>query len=124
MIGNKYEVEQFLEEDTIYNCKEIKESRSQAQNRLYHQWVGNLAKVFKDQWTFITPNDLHECLRDTLLEGQEKINILTWEVRQVKKSTVKLTKKEFTQYIKDIEHYLWQARGVSHPLPTDMGYSQ
>jgi hypothetical protein len=46
-------------------------------------------------------------------------NPLTWKRIVRRKSTTKLSKKEFTQYIKDIEMYLYREYELSVMLPTD-----
>jgi hypothetical protein len=61
-------------------------------------------------------------LRDKLIKWVYKTCKITWKRRVKRKSTSELNKKEFSQYLKDIENYLWQNYEISHPLPTDLYY--
>jgi len=112
-----------IDPSQIIKLEEVKETRSKAQNRLYHKWIWDLTKVFADKWIFITPDDLHEWLRDKLIKGWYKKNQITWRRITIEKSTTKLKKWEFSKYLKDIENYLWQTFEVSYPLPTDLHYN-
>ena len=80
--------------------------------------------MFDDKWVFITPEDLHEWMRDKLIKGTYEINQITWRRLVRRKSTSKLKRKEFSVYLQDIEKYLWQTYEVSHPLPTDLQYNE
>lgn len=126
MIDKRQETIDWLHKqpDGIYKCQEIKESRSQAQNRLYHQWLRDIVWQFEERGDIIPKDDLHEWLRDKLIESEYYTNTLTWEEKVKDKSTTKLNKKQFNKYIEDIERYLWQNFQVSHPLPTDMWYTK
>lgn len=106
-----------------YELKEKSETRSQAQNRLYHKWITDLVSVFDNKGIFITHDDLHEWLRDKLIKWTYEINPITKRRLVVRKSTAELKKEEFSQYLKDVENYLWQTFEVSHPLPTDIWYN-
>lgn len=108
----------------VIKLEEIKETRSEAQNRLYHKWIWDLTWVFADKWIFITPDDLHEWLRDKLIQWWYKKSPLTWRRITKQKTTTNLNKKEFSKYLEDCEKYLWQTFEVSHPLPTDIAYNQ
>lgn len=108
----------------IIKLEEIKETRSWAQNRLYHKWITDLCNVFDDRWIFITHDDLHDWLRDKLIKWTYKTCKITWKRRVERKSSSKLKRKEFSQYLKDIENYLRQTYEISHPLPTDLEYNE
>jgi len=128
MINTKHSLLNYwnkIEENQIVELKEIKETRSQAQNRLYHKWLSDLRGENGLEWKgiFITADDLHTGLRDKLIKWTYETNPLTWRRITKRKSTKKLTKREFSEYLKDIEKYLWQQFRVSHPMPTDLWYN-
>jgi len=126
MIWTKNELEKEWDKiSTTQTIKleEIKETRSQSQNRLYHKWLTDLRWELDDKWIFITAKDLHNGLRDKLIKWTYETNALTWKRLVKRKSTTELTKKEFSQYLKDIEKYLRQTFEVTHPLPTDLFYN-
>jgi len=127
MIWTKQQLQEYrnkIEDTQICKLEEIKENRSQAQNRLYHKWLSDLNWELDNKWIFITTNDLHEGLRDKLIKWTYKTNTLTWRRLVERKSTTKLTKKEFSQYLKDIEKYLRQTFEITHPMPTDLFYNK
>jgi len=127
MIWTKQQLQEYwnkIEHTQICKLEEIKENRSQAQNRLYHKWLSDLNWELDNKWIFITTNDLHEGLRDKLIKWTYKTNTLTWRRLVERKSTTKLTKKEFSQYLKDIEKYLRQTFEITHPMPTDLFYNK
>ena len=98
--------------DWNYEIIEIKENRSLAQNNLYFWYLNNIKKAFDDI-------GVYEGLRDKLIPWKYKKNCITWKRLVKRKSTTKLTKKEFSNYIKDIEKYLYQTYEITAPLPTD-----
>ena len=120
--SSKQIIDEIQWKDWIFKCEEIKETRSQNQNRMYWKWLNNLVKCFDDKGIFITSEDLHDWLRDKLIEWKHKKNTFTWELKIVRKTTTQLNKKEFSKYIQDIEKYLWQTFEVAYPLPTDISY--
>ena len=126
MIDTKQSCIKWLESkpDWIYKVQEHKETRSQAQNRLYWMWLHDLVKCFDEKGIFITTDDLHEWLREKLIEAYPHKNTFTWELKMKRKSTTQLTKKEFNEYIDKVEKYLWQVFEIAHPLPTDIFYNQ
>lgn len=103
-----------------WTYKLIKETRSNAQNRLYHWYLADIKQAFDDKWIFITQIDLHEWLKQKLLWNKYKINPLTKKRTVLQKSTAKLSTKEFSEYIKDIEKYLVQEFEIYVRLRTDL----
>jgi len=97
------------------SIKEYRDTRSQAQNRLYWMWVNIIAK---DQGN--TPEELHEALKVRFL-GFEVKHILGREV-VIGNSTKELTTKEFTEYLNKVEA-LAQALEIKLPIPDDYGYA-
>ena len=94
--------------------------RTNKQNRLYFSYLKDLVKCFDEKWIFITKQDLHEWLKNKLIQWIEDINILTWEKIIIRKTTTELTRKEFIQYIKDIEKYCFESFEIVCSLKTDM----
>jgi len=113
-----------IDDNQIIKLTEIRENRSQQQNRLMWQWLGDLQKCFNEKGIFITCSDLHEGLRDKLIKWTYHKNIITWRRVVKRKSTSELNKKEFSEYLKDIEKYLWQTYEISYPMPTDVFYNK
>ncbi len=127
MIGNIQEWILFLKKlspDNIVKITEIRENRSQRQNRLYHQWLKDIQVCFEEQGIFITHDELHEWLRDKLIPWSYEINPLTSRTIHKKKSTTQLNKKEFSKYIHDCEKYLIDRFEISYPLPVDIFYTK
>ncbi len=125
IIGTPREVFFFLKslkDGSIVKAQEIKETRSQRQNRLYHKWLNDIGKCFEEKGIFITHDELHEWLRDKLIPWSYERNKLTSRRIHKKKSTTQLSKKEFSKYISDCEKYLWREFEIVYPLPTDMFY--
>lgn len=126
MIGTKQQILLYLKdkgEEEIFEIKEFKENRTQRQNRLYWKWINDLVWCFDEKWIFTTSEDLHEWLKVKLIKWKYVLNSFTNKRELKRKSTTDLNKKEFSQYIKDIEKYLWQTFEITHPLPTDEWYN-
>lgn len=126
MIWTKKQIISYLQskdDESLFKCDQYLETRTMAQNRLYHQWIEDLVWCFADKWIFITHDDLHEWLRDKLIKGNYEINAVTGKRVIKRKTTTQLNKKEFSQYLKDIEKYLWQTFEITYPLPTDLLYN-
>lgn len=102
-----------------WTYKLVKNTRSLNQNRLYHWYLADIKQGFDDKWIFITTDDLHEWLKQKLLWNKYKINPLTKKRTVLQKSTAKLSTKEFSEYIKDIEKYLIQEFEIYVRLRTD-----
>lgn len=86
-----------------------KSSRSLAQNRLYHMWVGIISKE-----TGNDHDDLCEIFKMKFL-GTEKKIFMGSEIERPK-STTKLNTKEFTNYLDKIET-LAMSIGITLPHP-------
>lgn len=106
-------------DDTLIKLEEVSQTRSSAQNRLYHAYISDLTKCFSEQGIFISHDDLHEWLRQKLIKWSYKTNPITWIRMVIRKSTAKLNKKEFSTYIKDIEKYIYQTYEITCMLRTD-----
>ena len=107
----------------IIKLEEIKENRTQAQNRLYWSYISDLTSCFYDKWIIISKDDLHEWLRQKFIDWKYKINKITWKRMILRKSTTKLNKKEFSDYIDKIEKYIFQTYEIVCPLRTDLFYN-
>ena len=106
----------------IYEYKELWNNRTTKQNALYFQYLSDIVKCFAEKWIFITHEELHEGLRDKLIKWTYEINKITKRRITKRKSTTKLSKKEFNKYIEDIERYLRQEHEISYMLATDIWY--
>jgi len=104
--------------DWVYKYQN--QTRSLNQNALYHKYIADIKKAFDDKGIFITTDDLHEGLKQKLLPNKYKKNPLTLKRTVIQKSTAKLNKKEFSEYIKDIEKYLIQEFDIYVMLATDI----
>jgi len=102
-----------------WTYKYVEQTRTLSQNRLYWWFISDLTKCFDDMGVFITSEDLHEWLSQKLLKGSYNKNSITGMRTIKRKSTTKLSKKEFSKYIEDIEKYLIQTYNISCPLRTD-----
>jgi len=125
MINTKHSLLNYwnkIEENQTIRLEEIKQTRSQWQNRLYWAYISDLTKCFDEKGIFITQDDLHEWLRQKLIKWRYKTNPITWNRMIIRKSTAKLNKKEFSTYIKDIEKYMIQTYEIACPLRTDINY--
>ena len=123
MIGTKQQVLLFLQdkdESTIFELKEYKQTRTQLQNNLYWGYLLLITKAFEDKGIFITSEDLHEWLREKLIKWKYKRNVFTWKRKLHRKSTTELNKQEFSEYLKDIDKYLWQTFEISVLKPTEL----
>lgn len=106
--------------DVLFECKEVKMTRTKAQNNFLWAYYENIKKaLIEKEGLFHTEQEIHEWLKDKLLKWTYVKNPLTWKRIVRRKSTTKLSKKEFTQYIKDIEMYLYREYELSVMLPTD-----
>ena len=126
MILNKKEIIDFIKdkwETELFEVKQIKETRSSKQNALYFKYLTDLVWEFDKKWIFITVDDLHEGLREKLIKWKYHKNLFTWKRKLHRKSTTELNKSDFSNYIKDVEKYLWQNFEISHMLPTDFWYN-
>ncbi len=126
MIWTKLQINSYLkdkDESSLFKIDQYFETRTMSQNRLYHQYIEDLVWCFEEKGIFITHDDLHEWLRDKLIKWSYEINPVTWKRLVKRKSTTELNKKEFSQYLKDIENYLWQTFEITQPLPTDILYN-
>ncbi len=94
--------------------KEHKTTRSLEQNALYWKWI----TCFGDHLGYIK-NDMHEVLAEEFLEPIV-INFYGKTIIR-RKSTTKLSVKEFTDYLQKIE-YLSGDLGVNLPVRDDMYY--
>ena len=109
--------------DEIVRLEVMKETRSQAQNRLYWDWLWDLTKCFLDKGIFITSEILHVWMSTKLIKWTYSKNPITWQRTLTRKSTKKLNKKEFSEYLKNIEYYLQQTYDISFPMATDPSYN-
>ena len=124
MIWTKQQIFEFLskqDENSKFEIKQFKENRTLRQNRLYHQRLWFIVKAFDNKWIFITSEDLHEWLRDKLIKGKYQRNVFTGKRKLHRKSTTELNKKDFSEYLSNIDKYLWQNFEISVLKPTELG---
>lgn len=120
MIWNKKNIIDFLEEWKKYKCDEFVENRSQAQNRLYHGRLSDISRsLLREKWACIWVTDLHEWLKEKFISTRYKFNKLTKKRYKQEKTTTTLNKKQFSQYLKDIDWYLWQMFELIVPKATE-----
>ena len=111
-----------IDDDQLIKLEEVKETRTQSQNRLYWAYITDLVSAFDDTGIIISINDLHEGLRLKFIQWNYVINNVTWMRMTIRKSSSELNKKEFSKYISDIEKYMIQTYNISCMLPTDPWY--
>ena len=95
MIWNKFKLIDALrfQEDTekLFELKEVKQTRSILQNRLYFGYLDNIKKAFEEIWIFITVDDLHDWLKTKLLNlacAAIKTRYDAWSVRYFTNKTL------------------------------------
>lgn len=76
--------------------KKWSETRTDQQNRLYWSFLRLIADEYGDD-----PNDLHEYFKQKYITPEFKV--VMGRERSIRKSTTRLSKKEFTEYLKRIE---------------------
>lgn len=106
--------------DKKYKCDVYSETRSQAQNRLYWQWLWFISWWFANIGACIDENQLHEAFKEKFIKTQYKLNKLTKKRYKQEKSTTKLDKAEFSKYLKDIDWYLLQTYDMTVLKPTEL----
>lgn len=107
--------------DWKYKVVELSEWRSNLQNSLYWWWyIPHIIEVFWERGIYIKSDELHENLKELLLQ-KRKLNKLTWTYKKYIKSTSDMTKKEFIQYLKDVENYMFQEHDITIP-PHDIDF--
>ena len=111
---------QSLDENTLLQVKELRETRSQAQNRLYWQRLWLIREWFAEKWILIHQNDLHEWFKEKFIKTTYRVNKLTKKRYKQEKTTTNLDKKEFSQYLKDIDSYLYQMFEMIVLKPTEL----
>lgn len=103
-------LDQFEGQDVLIGIDEKKPTRSAEQNNLYFLYLGVIAEE-----TGHSKDDLHDLFKGKFLGG-EVVEVFGEKVRQ-KKSTTKLNKNDFAEYLLAIE----ELTGV--PIPdTDAFY--
>lgn len=116
MIWNKKQVIEFLNKelwDKIYSCKELKETRSQAQNRLMWDWLRDISDtIYKENWKWYSPTQLHNWFKEMFIKTTYTYNKLTKKRFKNEKTTTTLNKKEFSQYLTDIDRYLFEFENI------------
>ena len=105
--------------DWKYKAVRLSEWRSNLQNNLYWWWyIPSIKNWFWEKWFFITENEIHESLKEILLQ-EKKLNKITWTYRKYLKSTANMNKKEYTQFLKDVEYYMLEKHDITIP-PHDL----
>jgi hypothetical protein len=107
-INGALEYIKLLKPEEILTIKEIKETRSMWQHRLYRWRIRSIVKRFTEKWIFISENDLHEWFKEKFIKTTYRKNKLTWKRYKQEKTTTTLNKKEFSEYLTSIDKYLWQ----------------
>ena len=127
MLWNKTDIIERLstkDDSLLFEIDELKETRSQAQNRLLWKWYCDITKaLFTEKWAFITTQDLHDWLKEKLIPTKYKYNKFTKKRYKIEKSTAKLSKKQFNEYLKEIDKYLWQYFEIVVLKPTELWYN-
>lgn len=111
MIWKKQQVLDYLNKeqwDKRYKCDVYSPTRTVAQNDLMWGRLGDISKWFIDKWIFISQNELHEEFKRKFIKPKYKKSKLTWKRYRLEKTTTNLSKIEFSQYLKDIDWYLYQ----------------
>lgn len=88
------------------------DTRTLAQNRLYQKWLNILHSI--------TGNDrdvIHEYFKEKFLE--KKYKEFNGECVEIKKSTAKLTIKEMSHYLKQVESFAASELAITLPIPED-----
>ncbi len=127
MIWNKQQIIDsltFSNHEWLYTLKEVKATRTNQQNALYHAYLADISSWFAEQGIIISANDLHEGFKQKFIQTETKINKITCEPVAITKSTTKMNKKEFSKYIEDIWFYLNQTYELNVSLRTDITYNQ
>lgn len=94
--------------------QEHKTTRSLEQNGLYWLWIGVMCPDLG-----YTKDELHDALRDMLLEPVTYTDLKTGETKQRLRSTTKLGVKGFTAYLNAIEVWANRDMGMNLPHPED-----
>jgi len=82
----------------VVEVKPFVKDRSLAQNRLFHKWVGVLAKA-----TGYEPDEMKDILKHKHLGYKQTVNKKTGEIIQTLHETSKLDVKAFTELLEAVE---------------------
>lgn len=108
----------FLKEDAWYECKEVEDTRTLAQNRiLFWYYYEECLQAFKLKWIILNKDQVHFFFK-TLIPKKRKKCKVTWRYRTEEVSTTKLSKKEFSKYIEAIKQWCWDNLEYSIQEPT------
>ena len=104
--------------------EEWKATRSGAQNRLYWLWLRQIADHINENKQegseLFSDNDMHEWFKEKFLPT--KLIDFQGTVVKAFKTTTKLTTKEFTDYLENIDRYCIQYIHLQLPHPEDLYY--
>ncbi len=104
--------------------EEWKPTRTNAQNRLYWLWLRLIADHINENKpegsTLFSDNDMHEWFKEKFLPSR----LIDFHGSIVKtiKTTTKLTTKEFTDYLDQIDRYCVEYIHLHLPHPDDLYY--
>jgi len=127
MIFNKQQILSFLkdkDDSILFEIKEFVWNRTNKQNALYWKYLEDLTKELAKNNIQTNKDRLHIWLSNYLLAGSYRICEITWKRLVERKSTTELSKIEFSQYIKDIEKFMWEQYQTTCPLATDYFYNK
>lgn len=105
-------------QNLAFNTHEVvirEKKRGNNQNALYWKWIGVISHVVG-----YSPDDLHEAFKRNFLGEDEIVDVFGKKIL-IPRSSAKLKKKEFSEYMAKVEAFA-HTQGILLPSPDYYGY--
>jgi hypothetical protein len=109
-----------LDKPVVITIEEYVKNRSNAQNRLMHQWFNKISEhYFLTQGEAYAPRAWKELLKDKFL-GFDMVELPDGSVKAITKHTSDCSTTELTDFLEKIDHYAVTELGLMLPKPDDL----
>jgi hypothetical protein len=109
-----------LDKPVIITIDEYVKNRTNAQNRLMHQWFNKISEhYFLTAGEAYAPKAWKELLKDKFL-GFDMMELPDGSVKAITKHTSDCSTTELTEFLEKIDHYAVTELGLMLPKPDDL----